>query len=59
MLAPKFVYIVCNLGSIAVVLYKCLSLGLLPTQPADYASFWAYVAVPTEYSLGGGGVGAQ
>jgi hypothetical protein len=33
---PKLIYIAINLAGLAAGCYKCASLGLLPTKPADW-----------------------
>ncbi|KAJ1457421.1 hypothetical protein M885DRAFT_514955 [Pelagophyceae sp. CCMP2097] len=36
---PKLVFILCNCGMIAVALWKCNTMGLLPITAADWTSF--------------------
>jgi hypothetical protein len=36
LLQPKLLYIAMNLASLGVAVYKCASLGLLPTTPSDW-----------------------
>ncbi|TFK69620.1 DUF1077-domain-containing protein [Pluteus cervinus] len=39
LIPQKFVYILCNLLTLAVGLWKCQSLGLLPTGTGDWLAF--------------------
>jgi len=39
LLLPKLTFIACNILTIALGLYKCRSMGLLPTGSADWLSF--------------------
>jgi len=52
MLYPKFVFISFNLLAIALVLYKCETLGLLPTSAIDWLPE-IRVRTPAEWSIGG------
>lgn len=36
LIMPKLIYIALNLAGMGLALYKCNSLGLLPTSPADW-----------------------
>jgi hypothetical protein len=38
-LLQKFIYLLGNLAALAVALYKCQSMGLLPTHPSDWLDF--------------------
>eukprot|EP01112_Ceratiomyxa_fruticulosa_P002037 TRINITY_DN1217_c0_g2_i18.p1 TRINITY_DN1217_c0_g2~~TRINITY_DN1217_c0_g2_i18.p1 ORF type:complete len:160 (+),score=25.82 TRINITY_DN1217_c0_g2_i18:354-833(+) len=46
---PKIIYILLNLLSLSVALYKCSNMGLLPTAPSDWISM-LQVKQPLEYS---------
>jgi len=48
----KIAWIVGNLGAIAVALYKCHSMGLLPTSPSDWLAFKEH-RTRMEYIIGG------
>ncbi|XP_072013781.1 ER membrane protein complex subunit 4-like [Amphiura filiformis] len=50
--AQKAVYFVSNLAGIALALYKCQSMGLLPTHSSDWLSFLE-PAQSMEFSGGG------
>jgi len=52
MLYPKFVFISFNLLAIGLVLYKCETLGLLPTSAIDWLPE-IRVRAPAEWSVGG------
>ncbi len=51
-LGQKVVFVLGNLAGIALAMYKCHSMGLLPTHASDWLAFadpisrveWAYVA---------------
>jgi hypothetical protein len=47
LLAPKLLYIVINIGIAGIALYKCNSLGLLPSI-GDWVSFMAVRKVKNE-----------
>ncbi|CAD6980551.1 unnamed protein product [Tilletia controversa] len=49
LLLQKAVFIACQLGCIALGLYKCWSMGLLPTESSDWLA-WKQPKVPLEYS---------
>ncbi|OTF73389.1 transmembrane protein 85-like protein [Euroglyphus maynei] len=49
----KLVYIIGNLAGIALALYKCKSMGLLPTHPSDWLDF---VEPPQRIEFSGGGI---
>ena len=48
----KFVYFLGNLVNLGIALYKCHSMGLLPTYASDWLAF-ANPQEPMEYSFGG------
>ncbi|XP_014249692.1 ER membrane protein complex subunit 4 [Cimex lectularius] len=48
----KFVYFIGNIVNIALALYKCQSMGLLPTHASDWLAF-VDPQIPMEYSGGG------
>ena len=48
----KLIYILGNLVNVGVALYKCHSMGLLPTHASDWLAFQE-PAVQVEYSYGG------
>jgi len=52
MLEPKAVYIALNLVALAIAVYKCSTLGLLPTTPSDWVSMLP-VKQAVEFSGGG------
>jgi len=52
MLFQKFLFILGNLVGLGVALYKCSSMGLLPTHQSDWLAF-IEEPVRTEYSTGG------
>lgn len=39
LLLPKLLFVLCQLGGIAVGLYKCWSMGLLPTETSDWLAW--------------------
>lgn len=45
LLLPKLAYIGCNILTLALGLWKCRSMGLLPTGTADWLAFEARGAV--------------
>jgi len=49
---PKLLYIFFNVFSLSMAVYKCWSLGLLPTTPSDWLSFYT-VKEAIEFSGGG------
>merc|ERR1712170_248395 len=51
-IGQKIVYILGNLANIALAMYKCHSMGLLPTHASDWLAF-ADPLVRAEFSLGG------
>ena len=50
-IGQKIVYVLGNLANVALAMYKCHSMGLLPTHASDWLAFadpierveWAYV----------------
>lgn len=50
--SQKIVYFIGNIVNVGVALYKCQSLGLLPTHASDWLAF-AEPQVRIEYSGGG------
>jgi len=52
LLEPKLVYIGLNVLSLAVAVYKCSTLGLLPTTPSDWIAYFP-LKKTTEFSAGG------
>lgn len=48
----KLIYLLGNLGCIALALYKCNSMGLLPTHASDWLDF---VESPQRIEFSGGG----
>lgn len=48
----KFVYFLGNIVNIALALYKCQSMGLLPTHASDWLAF-VEPQTQLEYSSGG------
>lgn len=38
-LVQRFIYLLGNLANLALALYKCQSLGLLPTHSSDWLAF--------------------
>ena len=51
-LGQKIVFVLGNLAQIAVAMYKCHSMGLLPTHVSDWLAF-ADPMVRAEFGLGG------
>jgi len=51
-IGQKLVFILGNLANVALAMYKCHSMGLLPTHKSDWLAF-ADPLVRAEYSLGG------
>jgi len=51
LLWPQLVFVLCNLAGIGLALYKCQSMGLLPTSSADWLS--TRVRPTVEFSGGG------
>ena len=51
-LIQKLVYFLGNLASVLLALYKCQSMGLLPTHASDWLAFADHKEV-LETSLGG------
>ncbi|KAK0547198.1 hypothetical protein OC846_004953 [Tilletia horrida] len=49
LLLQKTAYIACQLACIALGLYKCWSMGLLPTESSDWLA-WKQPRVPIEFS---------
>ncbi|KPM03796.1 transmembrane protein 85-like protein [Sarcoptes scabiei] len=49
----KLIYLIGNLIGIALALYKCKSMGLLPTHPSDWLDF---VEPPKRIEFSGGGI---
>ena len=49
----KFVYLLGNVACIALALYKCKSMGLLPTHASDWLDF---VEPPQRIEFSGGGL---
>ena len=47
----KFFYLLGNLSLVALALYKCHSMGLLPTATSDWLAFMEHKAVRTLYIL--------
>lgn len=48
----KFIYFIGNLVNIILALYKCQSMGLLPTHASDWLAF---IDPPTRMEYSGGG----
>ncbi len=52
-LGQKFVFVLGNLANVALAMYMCHSMGLLPTHASDWLAFadpieraeWAYVGM--------------
>ena len=57
-LGQKMVFVLGNLANVALAMYKCHSMGLLPTHVSDWLAF-AYPLVRAEYVVGGLGFGGQ
>ena len=53
LLFQKFVFFIGNLMGLALALYKCSSMGLLPTHQSDWLAF---VNEPTRYEFSSGGL---
>merc|ERR1719147_634996 len=53
-IGQKLVFILGNLANVALAMYKCHSMGLLPTHASDWLAF-ADPLVRAEYSMGGVG----
>ena len=51
LLLPQLVFVACNVAGVGLALYKCQSMGLLPTSSADWLSTRVRPAV--EFSGGG------
>ena len=49
----KLIYLLGNAGCVALALYKCQSMGLLPTHPSDWLEF---LDPPDRMEFSGGGV---
>ncbi|SNX83299.1 related to EMC4 - member of a transmembrane complex required for efficient folding of proteins in the ER [Melanopsichium pennsylvanicum] len=49
LLLPKILFILCQLTCIAVGVYKCWSMGLLPTETSDWLA-WREPRTPLEFS---------
>ncbi|CDR88625.1 related to EMC4-member of a transmembrane complex required for efficient folding of proteins in the ER [Sporisorium scitamineum] len=49
LLLPKVLFILCQLAAIALGLYKCWSMGLLPTETSDWLA-WRQPRTPLEFS---------
>jgi len=49
----KFIYLLGNVAGIALALYKCKSMGLLPTHASDWLDF---VESPQRIEFSGGGL---
>ena len=49
----KLVYLLGNAGCILLAIYKCNSMGLLPTHPSDWLEFLDH---PERLEFAGGGV---
>ena len=47
----KFFYLLGNLSLVALALYKCHSMGLLPTATSDWLAFMEHKVVSTVYGL--------
>lgn len=48
----KFIFVIGNIVNIILALYKCHSMGLLPTHPSDWLAF---IDPPTRMEYWGGG----
>ena len=53
-IGQKLVFILGNLANVALAMYKCHSMGLLPTHKSDWLAF-ADPLVRAEYGMGGMG----
>ncbi|PWZ00671.1 DUF1077-domain-containing protein [Testicularia cyperi] len=49
LLLPKVLFVLCHLAGIALGLYKCWSMGLLPTETSDWLA-WRQARTPLEFS---------
>lgn len=49
----KFIYLVGNLLCVALALYKCQSMGLLPSHSSDWLDF---IEPPQRIEFSGGGI---
>ncbi|KIS70426.1 chaperone EMC4 [Mycosarcoma maydis] len=49
LLLPKILFILCQMAAIALGLYKCWSMGLLPTETSDWLA-WRQARTPLEFS---------
>ncbi|CBQ71812.1 conserved hypothetical protein [Sporisorium reilianum SRZ2] len=49
LLLPKVLFVLCQLAAIALGLYKCWSMGLLPTETSDWLA-WRQPRTPLEFS---------
>lgn len=49
----KLIYLLGNIAAVAVALYKCHSMGLLPTHPSDWLDF---LEDPIRAEFSGGGI---
>jgi len=52
LLAPKALYVLINLGSCAIAVWKVSKFGLIPTTPGDYIA-WYGVKQASEFAGGG------
>ncbi len=52
LLGQKFIYMLGNCGGVCLALYKCHSMGLLPTHASDWLDF---VEAPERMEFSGGG----
>eukprot|EP00003_Mantamonas_plastica_P027779 TRINITY_DN6072_c0_g1_i2.p2 TRINITY_DN6072_c0_g1~~TRINITY_DN6072_c0_g1_i2.p2 ORF type:complete len:161 (+),score=49.12 TRINITY_DN6072_c0_g1_i2:368-850(+) len=50
-LLPKIVFVMTNLAAVAMAMYKCWVMGLLPTEPSDFLS-WIPNKTPLEIAVG-------
>ncbi|PWN54393.1 DUF1077-domain-containing protein [Violaceomyces palustris] len=49
LLLPKLTFILCQLAGVALGLYKCFSMGLLPTESSDWLA-WREIREPLEFT---------
>ncbi|KAJ1028700.1 hypothetical protein NDA16_001866 [Ustilago loliicola] len=49
LLLPKILFILCQLAGLVIGLYKCWSMGLLPTETSDWLA-WRQARTPLEFS---------
>ncbi|SAM80286.1 related to EMC4-member of a transmembrane complex required for efficient folding of proteins in the ER [Ustilago bromivora] len=49
LLLPKILFILCQLAGLVLGLYKCWSMGLLPTETSDWLA-WRQARAPLEFS---------